>query len=245
MNWYAQWFSDALYLELYSHRDATEARDAVDLFGRTTQLCPGPSRILDLACGTGRHAFEFARLGYTVTAADLSMSLLSVARRKTQKFQDDIALVRGDMRHLPFRRTFHAVAQLFTAFGYFPTDEANEAVIAEVAGSLLPGGWYMLDFLNAEHVRSTLVRSSVDSIGGRDIYQERWIENDRVEKRIRLRTDDRDQVYSESVRLFSYGELQTMLGRHGFTVRAAYGAYDGTAFTSTSERCILFSERNG
>ena len=129
MSWYAKWFSNAMYMELYSHRDATEARDAVHLFIKTTGL-PAGSEILDLACGTGRHAFEFARSGYAVTGADLSPTLLIVARRKTQRYQNGLSLVRADMRQLPFRRAFDAVAQLFTAFGYFSTNRFSKRCLA-------------------------------------------------------------------------------------------------------------------
>lgn len=242
MSWYTQWFSDTMYTELYSHRDAEEAREAVSLFLDVTGLPPEGTTILDLACGTGRHAFEFARLGSAVTAADLSGTLLAVASRKTRKFQESVSLLRCDMRRLPFRSSFNAVAQLFTAFGYFPTDEENEEVIAEVAGVLRPGGWYMLDFLNADHVRDSLVERTEDRIGGYLVGQHRWIEGERVEKRISIRGGGSQRFYAESVRLFTRAELEDMLKRQGFALHRVLGSYDGRTFHASSPRCILFSE---
>lgn len=243
MSWYTQWFGDAMYMELYSHRDAEEARGAVNLFLDVTGLHPDGTAILDLACGTGRHAFEFARRGFDVTAADLSEKLLAVANRKTRKYQERVSLLRCDMRRLPFRTSFAAVAQLFTAFGYFPTDEENEVVIEEVAGALLSGGWYMLDFFNSDHVRRSLVERTEDWFGGNFVRQQRWIEDGRVEKRISIREGESERMYAESVRLFTRPELEVMLARHGFAVRAVLGSYDGTPFHASSSRCILFSVR--
>ena len=84
MSWYQHWFADPLYMELYAHRDAAEARQAVDLFEQVTGLHHPKSAdapLLDLACGTGRHAFELARRGFRVVAADLSPTLLAAAAR--------------------------------------------------------------------------------------------------------------------------------------------------------------------
>jgi SAM-dependent methyltransferase len=241
MSWYARWFSDEMYMELYSHRDAAEARPAVELFQRITGLAARETTLLDLACGTGRHAFEFARLGYRVLAADLSPTLLGVAHRKSQKFHASVLLVRCDMRRLPLYHACDAVAQLFTAFGYFPSDEENEHVFAEVARVLRPGGWYMLDFLNADAVRASLQNESTTLVGGSRIRQVRSIEAGRVEKRISILDEDGERSFTESVRLFTRGDLEAMLARRGFHVRFVFGNYDGAPFDATSPRCIVFS----
>lgn len=262
MSWYKHWFADELYMELYAHRDAGEARQAVDLFEqvtglraddagpraaneRTTAGVPGlaSAPLLDLACGTGRHAFELARRGHRVIAADLSPTLLAAAARKTQRYAGRLSLVRADMRHLPFRGAFAAVLQLFTAFGYFHDDAANEAVLAGVRAVLRPGGWHMLDFLNADALPRTLApRSEQSSPQGR-IVQERRIRDGRVEKRIRVFHDCGEREFTESVRLYTADDLGAMYRRTGFTVAELRGDYDGAPFTADSPRCIVFARR--
>jgi SAM-dependent methyltransferase len=258
MSWYQHWFADELYMELYSHRDAAEARKAVDLFETVTGLSgendgAGSSTtsrhtataapLLDLACGTGRHAFELARRRFRVVAADLSPTLLAAAARKTQRHADRLFLVRADMRRLPFRHRFSAVLQLFTAFGYFRSDAANEAVIAGVHDSLLPDGWYMLDFLNAESVASTLAPRSEQRTPQGCIIQERSIRDGRVEKRIRIRNDGREREFTESVRLYTLSDFERMYDRCGFELSDVRGDYDGVAFDASSPRCIMFARR--
>jgi ubiquinone/menaquinone biosynthesis C-methylase UbiE len=240
--WYARWFDDELYTEVYGHRDTAEAKRAVDLFVAATGLDPAASRILDLACGTGRHAWAFARRGAHVVAADLSPTLLAVARRGTRGSGEAPRFVRCDMRRLPFRPSMHGVVQLFTAFGYFPTDGENIAVVAEVARVLLEGGWYMLDFLNAAALRSHLDPRSETAIPGGTVVQERWIADDRVEKRITVRRGGSERSFRESVRLYTADDLASMLASCGFTLRRIAGSYAGTAFHPSSPRCILFAQ---
>jgi SAM-dependent methyltransferase len=269
MSWYQHWFSDALYMELYAHRDTAEARQAVDLFETVTGLGPNgmgstlpqpdPDRhqnaalpiqtdfllpaalMLDLACGTGRHSFELARRGYRIAAADLSPMLLAAAARKTRRYREQLWLVRADMRRLPFTKCFGAVLQLFTAFGYFPSDAANEEVITGVRSVLLPGGWYMLDFLNASAIASTLeARTEQRTLHG-CVVQERSIRDGRVEKRIRITGNDRDAEFTESVRLFSLSDFETMFTRNGFTLAEVRGNYDGTPYDADAPRCIMFA----
>ncbi len=246
MSWYKHWFADELYMELYAHRDAAEARQAIDLFERVTGMTPEnghsfPAPLLDLACGTGRHAFELARRGYAVAAADLSPTLLTAAARKTQRYRDRLWLLRADMRRLPFRARFVAVLQLFTAFGYFRTDAANEAVIAGVRAVLRPKGWYMLDFLNAAAVESTLEAHTEHSSPRGLVMQERSIRDGRVEKRIRIRENGDETEFTESVRLFTLADFESMFARSGFTLDDVRGSYDGAPYELSSPRCIMFA----
>ena len=241
MSWYKRWFSDEGYLEMYAHRDGPEAREAISLFENITQL-PQQSLVLDLACGSGRHALELAEACYTVVATDLSAPLLMHAKHRP--FTDNRPVfVQADMRSLPFSSSFHAVAQLFTAFGYFPLDEQNEDVFRQVHRSLLPGGWYMLDFLNAQEVEQNLVPFTEDPIEGGTVTQERSICRGRVEKRITFLRYGVTESFTESVRLFTMEDLSLMLVRNGFTVRHLFGTYSGEAFQDSSPRCILFARK--
>ncbi len=246
MSWYKDWFADELYMELYAHRDAAEARQAIDLFERITGMLPPDGAIahvpvLDLACGTGRHAFELARRGYSVAAADLSPTLLRAAALHWRQYRSRLWLLRADMRRLPFRRTFSAVLQLFTAFGYFRSDAANEGVIAGVRSVLRTDGWYMLDFLNASAVEKTLEAQTEQITPRGHVVQERNIFGGRVEKRIRVRKNGSEVEFTESVRLFTLDDFEAMFARNGFVLDEVRGSYDGEVYSPSSPRCIMFA----
>src|SRR4051812_9403187 len=94
--WFERWFGTE-YLALYPHRDEKEAQAAVALIARVVDA-KSVDRILDLACGSGRHSRALRKIAWTV-GLDLSASLLKVA---SEQGKDD-PYVRADMRVLPFK----------------------------------------------------------------------------------------------------------------------------------------------
>jgi len=229
--WFEQWFGEE-YHALYPHRDDEDARRAVALIRSVVPWGPR-DRILDLACGPGRHAAELARWSSQVVGFDLSRAMLRRARERSGG-----ALVRGDMRALPFRAgSFTLAVNLFTSFGYFLNEEENSRVVSQVAAALAPGGHFVLDYLNAEHVRRTL--KGIEQAKGRDVLVRRRIDSaDRfVIKEIELR--DEGRRFEERVRLYSAAELAALLGDAGLRVVARFGDYDGGAAGPDAPRVIL------
>lgn len=233
--WYEQWFGED-YLALYPHRDGREAEKVVALLqqklaGRTVD------RVLDLACGAGRHSRALNQYWWTV-GFDLSQPLLSVARRESP----GAPYVRGDMRVLPFRGgSFSLVVNLFTSFGYFSDDADHERVIQELAAVTAPNGMFLLDYLNAEQVIAHLKPMDEKIVNGVVVEMQREITADGrfVEKRITLR--ERRKTFVERVRLFTRAELESLLESAGFAVQEVVGDYEGASWTSESERTMLFS----
>src|SRR3981081_2464520 len=92
------------YLALYDATLAERTPIEVDQIEALLQLHP-PRRILDLPCGQGRHAIEFARRGYDVTGVDLSEYMLGVARERADMAGVRVRWLTGDMREaLPGQR---------------------------------------------------------------------------------------------------------------------------------------------
>jgi len=236
--WYRNWFGEE-YLALYPHRDDEDARRAVALIAGQLPLQGTP--VLDLACGPGRHATWLEHHGARVTGLDLSMVLLQRARAGNPPVRD---LVRGDMRTLPFATTsFGLVVNLFTSFGYFNNDDEHLAVLQDVARVLRPGGSLVMDFLNADRVRDSLVASETVSLGGRRVDITRSVSPDTryVEKTMCL--VDEDRSFAERVRLFSADELADLLQEAGLVPTLRFGDYDGAPWGARSPRVILFAAR--
>ena len=236
--WFEQWFGEEYHV-LYPHRDEEEARRAVALVQRSAPWRAG-ERVLDLACGAGRHAAELERLGARVVGLDLSPSMLRRARQRARA-----PLVRGDMRALPFAAGGFAVAvNLFTSFGYFRDDAEHHLVVRQVAEALRSGGRFVIDYLNADHVRRTL-RRKTEEINGAPTevrVRRRFSEEGRyVVKEIEMGAENRS--FQERVRLFSPAELEGLLTGAGFRVDDAFGDYDGGPLDERSTRTILVGTR--
>ncbi|MBA3343222.1 MAG: class I SAM-dependent methyltransferase [Gemmatimonadaceae bacterium] len=235
--WFETWF-DETYLALYPQRDEEEAEHAAELIERLVGH-RRVDRVLDLACGAGRHSRALAERWWTA-GLDLSEVLLAVAR------QADAAtpLVRGDMRVLPFAdATFGLVVNLFTSFGYFDSDGEHSDLIREVGRVTASGGTFVLDYLNADLLSRELIPYDESTSDKRVIVQRRSISEDGlyVTKRISIKGEEREFV--ERVRLFSRAELQGMMTDAGFDVTSVIGNYDGSQAGDDSPRMILVGTR--
>ena len=120
---------------------------------RTLGLKPG-ARLLDLACGTGRHALLLARRGAFVVGVDKTEAYLKEGRAQARaRGLTNCLFARGDMRRLPFKGEFDAAMNLWTSFGYFskPTDDLK--ALKGVARALKPGGLFLIDLLDFAWVK--------------------------------------------------------------------------------------------
>ena len=218
--WFEEWFGEE-YLHLYPHRNDADAERVVGLLTRVLPWRQG-WRVLDVACGAGRHLAALERAGVVPFGFDLSAALLRRAAACTRR-----PLVRADMRVLPFRRGSMDVAvNLFTSFGYFAADEEHQDALGQMLATVRPGGWFVIDFLNAEQVRASLVPEETMRYGNVSAEVRRRITSDErfVEKTIRL-ADGR--TFRERVRLLGPADLERMIIAHGARVAGRYGDYDG------------------
>jgi SAM-dependent methyltransferase len=235
--WFEQWFGDE-YLRAYAHRDDDDAERLVGLLDGLGVTGAG-RRVLDLACGPGRHTAALARRGARVVGLDLSSALLRAAREAGAE-----RLVRADMRGLPFRDgAFDAVLNLFTSFGYFAADAEHATVLGDVARVLRRGGLFVLDFLNAPAVRAGLVPRDERTVDGSVVVQERWLSADGRFVHKRIQVGARAKVFAERVRLYERAELEAMMASHGLRAIRAAGDYEGAPHGPHSERLILVGER--
>ena len=105
--------------------------------------------VLDIGCGTGRHAVELARRGYRVTGIDLSPSQIERARAKAAAAGVAPDFRVGDARALPFDGEFGLAVMICEgAFPLMETDEMNFEILRGAARALRPGGKLVLTTLN-------------------------------------------------------------------------------------------------
>jgi ubiquinone/menaquinone biosynthesis C-methylase UbiE len=109
--------------------------------------------ILDLCCGTARHSVPLSKEGYRMVGLDISTSLLTIAREKATEAHVNLPLIRGDMRHLPFKhKVFSAVISMDTSFGYLRSESEDTQSLAEAARILATDGLLLIDVFNPERL---------------------------------------------------------------------------------------------
>jgi SAM-dependent methyltransferase len=245
--WYDRAFTRG-YLDLYPHRDLPAARGEVAglLENRPSGLAAAfTGRVLDLGCGFGRHLLALREHGIDAWGLDRSGDLLDRARELAD---GGLAgrLVRADFRALPFpAASFGTVVMLFSSFGYFD-DAGNVRVLEELARVLVPGGAAVLDLMNPELVRATLVPSSERRVGALSLAETRRLTDGgrRVQKEVRITAEDgRTWGWHEDVRLYSVAELDPALGRVGLASVRGDGDFDGRPLAPEAPRQILWLRR--
>lgn len=128
---YDLFYGDKPYTEEAAFVVACLARHGVEAGGR----------LLDLACGTGRHAVALARAGFEVAGVDRSEDMLARARARAAAAGVALDLRRADMsRPALAAATFDAATCLFDSLGYTVTNDALRRTLAAVYSALRPGG---------------------------------------------------------------------------------------------------------
>jgi SAM-dependent methyltransferase len=240
--WYESFFGKD-FLEIYD--DAlTEERTTAEVDGIISllRLEPG-ARVLDLACGHGRHAMLLAERGYDVTGFDLSGTLLDRARAVTEARGASVRWIQGDMRQLSFDAEFDAVINIFTAFGYFedPADDAK--MLRGVREALDPEGRFLMETLHRDGLPARFQRRGFQKTpNGTIILHEReWdLARDVIDEEVTLiRTDGTRSMYTTSVRLHSLDELIGLARCCGLEPERWHGGLDGSTLGLLSRRLVL------
>jgi SAM-dependent methyltransferase len=203
--------------------------------------------LLDLACGTGRHAVELARRGYRVVGFDLSLAMLARASDEAQERRTKLNFVQGDMREMTFAEQFDGVYCWNTSFGYFE-EEKNAAVVDRVRSGLKAGGLLLLDVVNRDFViqqSPSLAWFEGDGCVCMDEMVVDFITSRMRIKRTMMLDDGRSREIEYSMRIYSLHELGKMLHEHGFKVCEVSGctATPGVFFGHVSPRTIILAEK--
>ena len=154
MNWYANWFDSNYYHILYKNRDQKEAEYFIDNLIKKLKIIKG-NKLIDIACGKGRHAIYFNKKGLNVVAVDLSPSSINFANLNTKMANLKFAI--HDMRDVYKNNYFDIATNLFTSFGYFENEDDEQKAINSISKNLKKDGILVVDFMNTKKVISNLV----------------------------------------------------------------------------------------
>jgi len=155
-DWYRSGFPPKTAAMPWADRTEAEVDRAL------TMLKPrGGERILDLACGIGRHSRELRKRGFEVVGVDISPDLLEMAERETSEQGLDVTYMEADLRELDLHDEFEIVLSLNDgAVGYFETDAENYRTFEVVAQALREGGGHLIQLPNVLHAEKNLPAKS-------------------------------------------------------------------------------------
>jgi SAM-dependent methyltransferase len=239
--WFETFFDSDDWVSLATTRDPERTELEA---GFLAERLPAGGRILDLACGTGRIAIPLARRGFEVAGIDISRRVLEIARSEAPTL--DLRL--GDMRELPWDdASFDGVVNVWTAFGYFETQQEDERVVAEVARVLRPGGVFVLDSVNQASLLRNFRPESWSELDTGTFFLERRVidlPSGRVRAYWTFVDDAGRRAHAFEHRLYTLAEYRAMFERGGLRTIEVFGAFDGSEVTLDTWRAVIVAQRD-
>lgn len=235
-NWFASWFDTPYYHILYKDRNYREAQIFMDNLTHYLNL-PEKAKVLDLACGKGRHSIYLNQLGYDVVGADLSENSIAIANKNAN---ESLHFQVHDMR-LPFEEKFDAIFNLFTSFGYFENDTDNLKTLIAMKESLSEYGFGVIDFMNANQVIANLVPEETKTVDEIDFHIKRYHIDGYIYKEIDFEDKGEKYHFTEKVHALTLQDFEGLMEEAGIYLLEVFGDYKLKKFHKTdSERLILF-----
>lgn len=239
--WFGEWFDSPYYHVLYKHRDYEEAKEFLDNLVQYLHIT-ADHKVLDLACGKGRHSIYLNRKGFNVVGVDLSEQNIEHAR----EFENErLHFFIHDMRKAVGKEQFDFILNMFTSFGYFESEEENEKAICAAAEALKPGGKLVIDFLNPYVVVHNLVPSEDKLVEGINFKITRKLSDDGyILKDIQFTDNGSHYHYQERVKAIRRIEFLGYFRQANLKLVEIFGDYHLNPYQKdSSERMIFVAQK--
>jgi len=238
--WFQYWFNSPYYHILYSQRNDEEAEFLID--NLSSYLKPAPnSRILDIACGRGRHAIYLNKKGYDVTGIDLSEQNIRYAKQFEQKH---LHFFVHDMRKLSFINYFDISLNLFTSFGYFETEKDHVNALKSFCKGLKPDGTLVVDYFNTIKILRNLTQKEIKTVEGIEFQLNKFVSEGKIIKHINFEHRNKDYAFEERVQAFTLADFERMMEKSGLKIEKTFGSYSLQDYDENkSDRLILVCKK--
>ena len=212
----------------------------------------GHERVLDLACGFGRHALALARRGHPVVGVDITPAYVGEARRLAKKEGLDAEFVCADLRDIAYQGEFDVALNLADgAIGYLEDDAENAKILDRIAAALAPGGKHLMEVCSGAYARKHFPRRAWEA--GSQALSLADFEWDEQTSRLtyvghtfrsgKVLVPPQDKA-GTSTRLYTLDELREVFASRGMQVRAAFGDYDpGVPASDDRLSLLVYSEK--
>jgi SAM-dependent methyltransferase len=234
--WFQFWFNSPYYHILYEQRNDEEAEFFID--NLSAWLKPAAnSRILDIACGRGRHSIYLNKKGYDVTGIDLSEQSIKYAQQFEKK---NLHFFVHDMRKLAYINYYDIAMNLFTSFGYFETEKEHVNALKAFRKGLKADGTLVIDYFNTQKILKNLTQRESKTLEGIEFNIHKFVSNAKIIKQINFEHKGKAFAFEERVQAFTLEDFERMFFKSGLVISAKFGGYALNEFDlNTSDRLIL------
>ncbi len=247
----AQWYKRIWTLAMKDETWVEQTEAEISFIANVLQLT-GQERILDLACGFGRHALALAQRGHSVVGVDIMPIYVEEGRRLAMEKQQSVEFVCADIRELSFAGEFDVVLNLGDgAIGYLENDAENLKIFERIAQALKPGGKHLMSVPSAAYARKHFPRRFWD-MGSHSILLAEfdWDESSRRNLYTGY-TFKFGEVLAKpasvnpisSTRLYTIDELKEILKIQHLEVQKVYGGYADIPPSEHQFTQVIYSQK--
>lgn len=246
----SDWYKNIWTLDIKNQSWVEDTENQVNFIIDTLSLT-GKERILDLACGFGRHSLSFARKGFCVVGVDITKDYIDDAIKSAEAFSLNIDFIHSDIRDLRFNNEFDVVLNLADgAIGYLENDDENLKIFDVIASALKPGGKHFMDICNAEHAVNFFPKHDWE-IGSKTLSLSKF---DWDKENLRMLfggyeitfgeiTQKPGPIEADSIRLYSKAELEVILQRRQMKIINTFSSYYGKEASYKELQLMVYSKK--
>jgi len=252
------WYKESWSLAIKDMSWVEHTMNEVDFIIDIMELS-GSERVLDLACGFGRHAIELSKRGFSVVGVDITLDLIKEAERVAAIEKLNTKFICADLRDVSYKNEFDVVLNMGEgAIGYLENDDENLKIFDLIASSLKQGGKHFMEIINAEHAEMHLPKKSWyigDKILSLEEYQ--WDKETRCMLNgywyfrfgeIAEKPVTADMVARSSIRAYSMQEIKEILTSRQMVIKKSYGNSFGefnkdTPVSHREMQLLVFSQK--
>ncbi len=246
----SDWYKKIWTLEIKNQSWVEDTRRQVDFIVERLNL-KGDEKILDLACGFGRHSLELARRGFHVTGVDITPDYIEYASKEAEKEKLKASFICSDIRDVSFENEFDVVLNMADgAVGYLENDEENLKIFSVVSRALKSGGKHFMDIMNGGYAVTHFPCKLWDA--GEKCLTLSDFEWD--DERKTLIYGQLDFPYGEplpepvieegnTIRLYTLDEIREIFDKLGMKVIESYGDFSGKISSDNDIQLMVYSEK--
>ncbi|MGN0794457.1 MAG: class I SAM-dependent methyltransferase [Aristaeellaceae bacterium] len=246
----SDWYRKIWTLDIQNQSWVEDTKRQVDFLVEKLGLTGG-ERVLDLACGFGRHSLELARRGYDVTGVDITPAYVDYAAAQAQAEHLNARFIRSDIRDVDFADQFDVVLNMADgAVGYLESEAENLKIFDVIARALRPGGRHFMDIMNGSYADSHFPCRQWEA-GEKclTLSNFEWDPQSRI-----LLYGQLDYAYGDvlpkpemqegnPIRLYTLEEVRGILAGRGLTVFDSYADFGGTPSSENHIQLMVCSRK--
>ena len=232
------WFNSDYYHILYKNRDKKEAEFFINNLIKKLKI-KKKSKILDLACGVGRHSFYLNKKGMNVIGIDNSENNI----KKAKKFENNFLKFKKKEMTEDYGQEFDFIFNLFTSFGYI-NEKHNLNTFKSINNSLINHGILVIDYLNVFKLKEELVEKETKKIGNIIFNIKRSFKDNFIVKKIKIKDNNEIFYFEERVMELTKNDFQDYLKKFNFEILDVYGNYNLEKYHKNSERLIMIIKKS-